>query len=181
MRLVGIIASLAGATVLATTTATAEPIDIGGRIAIAANFSVTTLNYDDLDDDINVVFLTTTLTRTSESGRWEFGGELSVSGTITDDFEQSNTTLSGLARINTDPLGPEENIILYGGFLAGVTFVKLELFNEDADDEVGAFGPKFGVEYYITPHIALQLEDTLIVDTDKNVFNTLALGAKYLF
>ncbi len=173
--------ALVAVMLLGATAAYAEPIDLGGRIGVAANFSLTTLNRDDLDDDINVVFFSTTVTRTTESGRFEFGGGLSVAGTITDDIETSATTLSGLVRVNTDPVGPEENVVFYAGFLAGVTFMKFEFGNFDEDDELGAFGPKFGAEYYFTPNLALQLEDTLIVDTDKNVSNTLAIGAKYLF
>ena len=181
MRLAWITGALAAAIILGAPSAFADPIDIGGRTAISANFSLNTINADDLDDDINVIFFTTQLTRTTESGRFEFGGGLTVAGTITDDVETSTTTLSALARINSDPLGPEENIILYGGFLTGVTFIVFEFGDFEDDDEVGAFGPKFGAEYYITPNVALQLEDTLIVDTEKNVTNTLAIGAKYLF
>ncbi len=181
MRLAWIYGALAAVFVLGASFASADPIDYGGRTAIAANFSLNTINPDGPVDDINVIFLTTTVTRTTESGRFEFGGGLTVAGVVNDDIESTNTTLSALARINTDPWGPEENVIFYAGFLAGVTFIQFDAGGIDGDDEVGAFGPKFGAEYYITPNIAIQIEDTFIVDTDENITNTLALGAKYLF
>lgn len=182
MRMAWIYGALAAALLLGAQAATADgPIDIGGKTAVSANFSLNTINSDDLDDDINVVFFNAQLTRTTESGRFELGGSLTVSGAISDDVETSTTTLAALGRVNSDPLGPEENIILYGGFLAGVTFIKFEAGGFDGDDEVGAFGPKFGAEYYLTPNFALQLEDTLIFDTEKNITNTLALGGKYVF
>ncbi|MDP6980747.1 MAG: hypothetical protein QF570_19460 [Myxococcota bacterium] len=167
---------------LGASAAWAEPIDLGGRTGVAANFSVTTLNSDDFSDDINVIFFNATVTRTTETGRFEFGGSLTVSGTIFGDIELTTTTPSALIRINTDPLGPEENIVLYAGFLAGLSVSKAEgVDGDDETDEVGAFGPKFGAEYYFTPNLALQLEDTLIFDTEKNISNALAIGAKYLF
>ena len=84
-------------------------------------------------------------------------------------------------RINSNLLGPEENILAYVGFIAGVTFLDVDADDFSFTDEVGSFGPKFGAEYYFTSSIAVQLEDSLLFDTDGGVTNTLMLGAKLLF
>lgn len=166
----------------------AGAVEIGGRTAITANFGVTTQKPDTVngfDIETSIVNLGTNITRTTDNGRWEYGAGLTVTAIIididSDAFSDKQTitlfTPSAQVRINSDLLGPEENILLYAGFIAGVTVADYDEF----DDEVGAFGPKFGAEYYFTSNIAVQLEDAFLVDTDSGITNNLSLGIKLLF
>jgi len=172
-----------GMTFSVVSSASAEgPIELGGKTAITANFGLTTLDQDDLDDPINVVILSTALTRTTASARFEYGVGLTVFAALTDGNEISSVTPSAQFRINSNLLGPEENIVVFAGILGGVTVTSVDIDGVgDETDEVGAFGPKFGAEYYVTSNFALQLEDTLTFDTDDNVTNVLAIGVKLLF
>ena len=163
-------------------------IEIGGRTAITANFGVTTQNPDEtagVDIETSIVNLGTNITRTTDDGRWEYGAGFTVTAIIididSDAFSDKTTvtlfTPSAQVRINTDLLGAEENFLVYAGFIAGVTIADYDSF----DDEVGAFGPKFGAEYYFSQNMAVQLEDALLFDTEKGITNTLSLGIKLLF
>jgi hypothetical protein len=80
-------------------------------------------------------------------------------------------------RINSDLLGAEENFLVYAGLVGGVTFLDLDFY----DDEAGAFGPKFGGEYYFSSRFAVQLEDVVLFDTEGGITNTMSLGVKVLF
>ena len=181
------------ATLLVSTQAIAAgSIEIGGRNAFTANFGVTTQDPDStagVDIQTSIINLGAFVTHTTDSGRYEFGGGFTVAAIIIDididgvDSEAEGKTTVTLftpsiqARVNTDLLGPEENFLAYVGFIAGVTVADYDAF----DDEVGAFGPKFGGEYYFSNNIAVQLEDSLLFDTDKGITNTLSLGIKLLF
>ena len=166
-------------------------VEIGGRTAVSASFGVLT---QDPDKENGVDFSTTSLnigaelTRTTKDGRWELGAGLRIDVVVfeieIDDLPEadSKTTItlftpSAQVRINSDLLGPEENFLVYAGFIAGVTVADYEAF----EDEVGAFGPKFGAEYYFSPNVAVQLQDALLFDTNKGVTNSLTLGIKVLF
>ena len=158
------------------TSATAQnAVGIGGRTSITANLSLTTTAPDDFDD-------TTTLllggvgSYTTESARFEFGGGLTILGLFST-IDASAVSLTGQARINSDALGPEENVLLYVGGVVGVSFIEVDGFN----DEIGIFGPKVGVEFYVTPNIAFQVEDLLVGDTEGGVTNSLTIGVKLLF
>ena len=179
---------LAASLLVSTQAVAAGAVEVGGRTAITANFGVSTQRPEKnagVEIETSIVNFGTNVTRTTDDGRWEYGAGFTVTAIIididSDAFSDKTTvtlfTPSAQVRINTDLLGPEENILLYAGFIAGVTIADYDAF----DDEVGAFGPKFGAEYYFTSNIAVQLEDAFLVDTDKGITNNLSLGIKLLF
>ncbi|MBW2726684.1 MAG: hypothetical protein JRE71_20080, partial [Deltaproteobacteria bacterium] len=54
----------------------AEGIDIGGKTAMSGSFSVTSIQPADffgVDIEATIVYAGASLTRTSASGRWEYG------------------------------------------------------------------------------------------------------------
>lgn len=169
---------------IATTASASGELELGGRTAATANFSVLSNKPDDFSKSTTVI-IGATLTRSTADVRFEYGAGLSVAATLTDLVDVTLVTPSGQVRINTDLMGPEENILLYAGFVAGVTFIEIDFSGneggEKLTDEVGAFGPMFGAEYYFSSNLAVQLEDTVIFDTDKGVTNNLSLGIKLLF
>lgn len=168
----------------ATTASASGELELGGRTAATANFSVLSNKPDDFSKSTTVI-LGATLTRSSADVRFEYGAGLSVAATLSDFVDVTLVTPSGQVRINSNLMGPEENILLYAGFLAGVTFIEIDASGnaggEKFTDEVGAFGPKFGAEYYFSSNLAIQLEDTVVFDTEKGVTNNLTLGVKLLF
>ena len=101
---------------------------------------------------------------------------------LTDSGDITIVTPSVLARINSDLIGPDDNVLVYLGIVAGVSILEIDVKGgSDINDESGAFGPKFGAEYYWTSNIAFQIEDTITFDTDEGLTNNLTLGVKYLF
>lgn len=185
--LAGLLA-LGVSTGFATNAAAQGAIELGGRTAVTANFGVTTQDPDEtqgVDIQTSIVNFGTAITRTTADARWEYGAGFTVTAIIIDidapglDDKTTVTlfTPSAQVRINSDLLGPEENFLVYAGFIAGVTIADYDAF----DDEIGAFGPKFGAEYYFTSNIAVQLEDSLLFDTEKGITNNLSLGVKLLF
>jgi hypothetical protein len=173
---------------LYTFMASAEGIDIGGKTAVTGNFSVTTVAPDDFsgtDIVTTIVYVGTSITRTTADARWEYGAALTVGifnldvdgPGVDESLTIATYTPSAQVRINTDLLGAEENFLVYAGAVAGVTFIDLDFY----DDEVGAFGPKFGGEYYFSSHFAVQLEDVILFDTEKGINNSVSLGVKVLF
>ncbi|MBW2294050.1 MAG: hypothetical protein JRG94_17320 [Deltaproteobacteria bacterium] len=166
----------------------AEGIDIGGKTAVTGNFSVTTVAPDDFsgtDIVTTIVYVGTSITRTTADARWEYGAALTVGifnldvdgPGVDESLTIATYTPSAQLRINTDLLGAEENFLVYAGVVAGVTFIDLDFY----DDEVGAFGPKFGGEYYFSSHFAVQLEDVILFDTENGINNSLSFGVKVLF
>ena len=151
-------------------------VGIGGRTSVTANFSLTTTEPDDSDVS-NIVALNLLGAYTTESARFEYGAGLGVLAFSSDGADLSAVSLVGEARVNSDAMGPEENVILYIGGVAGVSFIDFD----GANDEVGIFGPKFGAEFYITPNLAIQVEDTFVGDTEGGVTNRLAFGIKFIF
>ena len=151
-------------------------IEIGGRTAVTGIFSVISSAPDE-GGDSDTVLLGVTVTKTTSDGRWEYGGGFSIIALLTDDFDATIFTPTGQFRYNSNFMGPEENILLFLGAVAGITFVDVDGFT----DELFVFGPKFGAEYYFAPNAAIQLEDTVLIDSDSGVTNNLTLGFKYLF
>jgi hypothetical protein len=161
-----------------TTTATAQgATEIGGKVSLTGNFSVVTTDPDGFDDTTAII-LGGLGAYTTESGRFEFGGGLTILGIFTA-FDAATYDLTAQARINSDPLGPEENLLLYAGAVAGVGIIRIDI--DGGDDEVGIFGPKFGAEFYVTPKTAIQIEDTVLGDTEGGVSNALTIGFKLIF
>ena len=158
-----------------------EKIEIGDRTAVTGTFSVVTTNPDKLDST-TLLYLGSTLTRSTEEARFEYGIGLSVAGMLTDAADITIITPSATVRVNSDLIGRGDNILAYLGFVAGVSLLDIEIDGgKDVEDESGVFGPKFGVEYYLSSDFAVQLEDTLLFDTDQGLTNNLTLGLKYLF
>jgi hypothetical protein len=52
--------------------------------------------------------------------------------------------------------------------------------SDEDNGEFGTFGPKVCVEFYITPNMAIQIEDTFLWDTEGGTANNLTLGFKIL-
>lgn len=158
-----------------TSAAAQNAVEIGGRSSVTANLSVTTTAPDDFDDSTTLL-LGGLAAYTTEDARFEVGGGLTILGLFSS-FDASAVSLSGQARINSDALGPEENVLLYLGAVVGVAFIEVDGFN----DEIGIFGPKVGAEFYFTPDMAFQVEDVLVGDTEGGVTNSLTIGLKLLF
>lgn len=173
---ISLIAGIALTLAFASQASAQGGIDIGGKTAATIVFSVIT-NDPDPGDPTTAIIVGGTLTRTTADARWEYGAGLTVVGFLSDFGDVTLWTPSGQVRINSDLLGPEENLLAYVGFIAGVTIIDSDF----GDDEVGAFGPKFGGEYYFSSNFAIQLEDALLFDTDDGISNTLTIGVKLLF
>ncbi len=152
-------------------------IDLGGKLALTASFSASS-HHPDTGGDRTTIALGSTLSKTTADARWEYGAGILVVAALSDFGDATRVTPSGQLRINSDLLGPAENVVLYAGFIAGLIFVDIE---GRGREEIGAFGPKLGAEYYFSSNAALQLEDTVVVDTDSGVVNNLTLGIKLLF
>ncbi|HEB89906.1 MAG TPA: hypothetical protein ENI85_10080 [Deltaproteobacteria bacterium] len=150
-------------------------VGIGGRVSATAAFSVTTTAPDDFDDSTSLL-LSGMAAYTTENARFELGGGLSVFGVFST-VDASAWVLSAQGRVNSNALGPEENILLYLGGVVGAAFVEFD----DANDELGVFGPKAGAEFYMSPNTAIQIEDVLLGDTEGGVTNNLTIGFKLLF
>ncbi len=150
-------------------------VEIGGKDSITGVGSVISTN-PDVGEETTTLILGGSFNRTTESGRFEFGAGFTVAGLFADsDTAVFIPSLQG--RINSNLLGAEENILVYAGVLAGVAIID----GDDFSDEVGTFGPKLGVEYYFSPKVAAQIEDTLLFDTEDGVTNSITLGIKFLF
>jgi hypothetical protein len=177
---ISLVAAIGLTFALTSQASAAGPLELGDRMAITANFSVSTIDPDELPET-TVLTLASTITKSTADARWEYGGGFFLTAVLTDVADVTTFTPNVQIRINTDLLGPEENILAYVGFIAGVTFLDVDTDFGDFSDEVGSFGPKFGAEYYFSSNIAIQLEDSVLIDTDSGVTNTLMLGAKLLF
>ncbi len=174
--LVGLTIILAGITGWSSTAAAQSAANIGGRTSITANLSVATTK-PDVGEDFTALVLGALGAYTTESGRFEVGGGLTILGLFSDAVDGGIYNLTGQARVNSNPLGPEENVLVYLGGVVGVSFIDFDGFS----DEIGIFGPKVGAEFYISPNTAIQIEDTFVGDTEGGVSNTLTVGFKLLF
>ena len=151
--------------------------EIGGKASVTAITTVTTYDPDDGDAQTTLI-LGGLGAYTTQSGRFEFGAGLTIGALFSDLADVAIYQISGQARINSDPLGPEENLLVYLGAIVGVGIIRGDF---DIDDEVGVFGPKIGAEFYVSPQTALQVQDAVLVDTESGVTNQLTLGIKFLF
>ncbi len=180
--IVGVVASIvaisAGGLLLAGVGHAQNAVEIGGKTSVTGLFSVTTVNPDDFDDQSTILF-GALAAYTTESARYEVGGGLTIAGLIAeDDFTLYSLTLEG--RVNSNALGPEENVLLYLGAIAGLGIVRGD-GALDIDDEIGLFGPKGGLEFYVSPNSAIQIQDAVLIDTEKGVTNQFTIGFKVLF
>ena len=158
-------------------TAKSDPVDIGGRVSVVGNLAVVSQRPDEFGDT-DTLIIGTTLNYTTPDARFELGAGLQIIGLFGDDFDEIGLyTPSFQVRINSDLMGPEENVLVYLGFIAGATIIDSDIL----EDEIGVFGPKFGGEFYITPSVALQIEDQVLADTEDGVTNNFLVGFKYLF
>jgi hypothetical protein len=160
-----------------STAAAQGATDIGGRFSITGNFSVATTKPDDFDES-TALTLGVLGAYTTESGRFEVGGGLAILGLFTDPFDAAIYNLTAQGRINSNPLGPEENVLLYAGGVIGLGVIDTDIAD---DEEVGVFGPKVGAEFYVTPSMAIQIEDVFLGDTEDNITNNFTVGFKLLF
>lgn len=158
------------------------PVDLSDRFAVSARASIISQS----GDDTNTGTLQLDVSRTIIDAHHEVGGSFAVTGTFGGDFEFALYFLGATYRYNLDPIGPEENIILYGGANLGVSIFTLNGGGLDQTEASASGGPRFGAEYYFTPTIAVQLEDSIAITEDPindgaQVVNTLALGVRLLF
>jgi len=160
----------------------AGPIDIGGKASVSVIGTITTIDPDGGVDGTAVV-VGGLGAYTTQNGRVEVGGGLTIASLIGEannrDLELTTYSLTGEARVNTDAMGPEENVILYVGGIAGLSIVDSNI--SGVDSEVGIFGPKFGGEFYFSPRTAIQVQDAVLFDTESGVTNQLTIGFKLLF
>ena len=155
-------------------------IEIGGRTAITGIFSVIS-SAPDGGGNSDTLLLGVTVTKTTSNARWEFGGGFSVIALLSKDVDFAAITPTGQFRINSNLMGPEENFLFFAGGVAGITFTDIETSSGSETDTLFVVGPKFGAEFYFAPNAAIQLEDTVLIDSDSGVTNNLTLGFKYLF
>lgn len=157
----------------ATHASAAGGIEIGGRSSATGVMAITT------DTPENGSATTDALiggiyTKTSANARFDYG--LGMTLNLGEDF--TAFTPSVQARINSNLMGSEENILLYGGGVFGISFVDIDGFT----DELVTYGLKAGLEYYFSADIALQVEDQLLFnDSNDDNINTITLGIKVLF
>ncbi len=170
--------AILAAAILGWTTAAqaaGNAVGIGGKTSLSAIAAINTTN-PDVGEDTTTLLLGGTAAYTTPDARFEFGGGLTVSGFFSDFADIAVWTVSGQARVNSNALGPEENVILYGGASAGVSII-----TGDFEDELGVFGPKIGAEFYVSPNAAIQIENSLLFGSDSSVTNNLTIGFKILF
>ena len=169
------VAIIAIATLGTASSANAQKVELGGRTSITAFGAVIYVD-PDASDDVTTLLIGGSANYTTENARFEGGLGVTFVGIFSDfgDVQTYNPIAS--ARVNTNLLGPEENLLLYGGGVVGVSIIR-----GDFEDEIGIFGPKAGVEFYVTPDVALQVEDQFLFDSEGGTQNVLQFGFKVLF
>lgn len=155
-------------------------VDIGGRKSLTAAISAVHSEPDERNADSDTVLLSLLGAYTTQNARWEVGAGLQILGLFTDIADFAIYSPNVQARVNTNALGPEENILLYLGAVAGVGILRTNAPGIE-DDEIGVFGPKVGGEIYFAPNMAVQIEDQLTFDTEGGLTNNLTVGFKLLF
>ncbi|GEM_PF-2829708 len=177
------ISVLVAGVVFAATTAQAQgAVDIGGTSALSVIGSVTTVDPDGGgggpgDDESTAVIVGGVGSYTTTDGRFEYGAGVTIVGAFSDAGDIGIYSLSGQARVNTDLMGPEENFLLYGGAIVGLGIVRGDGI---PDDEIGQFGPKAGLEFYLSPQTAVQVQEALIFDSEGGLTNQFTLGFKII-
>lgn len=152
-------------------------VDIGGKTSVSILGSVTTIDPDG-GEDVTALLLGGTGAYTTQDGRFEFAGGFTMVGSFSGIGDAAVYSLSGQARVNSDPLGSEENLVLYLGGIAGLGILRGD---GDIDSEEGIFGPKAGMEFYVSPRTAIQVQEALLFDTAGGLTNQLTVGFKVLF
>jgi len=118
------------------------------------------------------------------SGRFEFGAGVVASGTVGGDFETFFLAPSVSARVNSDPLGPNENVVLYAGGFLGFTSVFISAPGFSDSETIFSVGPRIGVELYLTPTVAVQLREEFTIyggsDLTGDFQNRLSIGFRFL-
>ncbi len=88
-------------------------------------------------------------------------------------------------RINSNLFGAEENMLLYIGGNLGVSIFTIDVDEDDERAYAFAGGPRFGYEYYVNPHIAIRVDNTVTIgkgiEDSIAVSNTFSIGARLLF
>ena len=174
--LVGLALGVVGLVLFAGMAEAENALNIGGRKSATGLFSVVSSSPDQ-GGSSDTVLLGGNVAYTTLDARWEFAAGLTIAGFFANSGDLALYVPSVQARINSDPLGPEENILVYLGGVIGAGIVRSDAF----DDELAVFGPKFGAEFYFSPRTAVQIEDQVLVGDDGGVTNTLSIGFKLLF
>ena len=159
-----------------------EPVELDGKIAASALFA---LDVDSGESGDAQGTLNASLSKVFMDGHVEAGG--SFISSFSKDF--GAYFLGATSRYNLAPMGPEENIVLYAGVNFGVSIFTFSFGGIDETEATVSGGPKFGVEYYFSPRVAVQLEDAITFYEEQNplggsdtvVQNTLSLGFRLLF
>ena len=119
---------------LASSAQAAGDVEIGGKMSLTAVAAVATTNPDE-GDDSTTLLLGGTGAYTTANGRFELGAGLQIIGLFADsDFAIYSPRIEG--RVNSNLLGAEENILVYGGAVAGAAFLRSDFL----DDEFGNLG-----------------------------------------
>jgi len=158
------------------------PIDIGGKTAMVVNGAI------DSGNDGTSLSLNIEGTYVFPGGTYEVGAGIGFFGTgVGKDGGIGSISPNVTARINSPMIGPEENILFYAGANLGftVTIIDQPITSEVTRETDASGGPRFGVEYYFSPQIAVQLEDRITFSKDPAGDNTtdnrISVGVRLLF
>ncbi len=157
----------------------AGPVELGGKLAFSS--LVQLLSNSATDDNMGSISFDGSYIL--KDGHNEFGAGLNMLGIFGGEIEFGIYILRSSYRFNFTPIGPDQNIVFFVGADLGVAIFA----GDGIDTEASASGgPKFGVEYYFTPKVALQIQDTITIAedyTDDGVvaLNLIALGVRVLF
>jgi hypothetical protein len=184
MRRLGIVVLAIASLVMgvASQAGAAGQVEIGGKKSVTAAVSVSTTDTDLAEDDFTTMLISGSFGYTTQNGRHEFAGALSVFGVFSDSADLTVWLPNAQYRINSNLLGPNENVLVYIGAVAGAGFIDFDAGSDgEFDDQYGAFGPKVGAEFYVSPTVAVQIEDVFLFDTEDGTTNALTIGLKVLF
>ena len=88
------------------------------------------------------------------------------------------------ARVNSDPLGPDENVVVYAGGFLGFTSIFIDTGAFSDSETIFAVGPRVGVEFYMSPTVAIQLQEELTIygggDFVGDYQNRVSIGFRFL-
>jgi hypothetical protein len=184
-----------------------EPIQMGGRHAMVVNGSIVTTTRDVEKTEFTGTTVTTdeeTETETAwtigatygyitPGALFEFGGSLFlVASGLGGDNEFVAVSPAATGRINTPAFGPTRNMLFYAGGNVGLTYFAIEVQDgtggtDVEESTVFSTGPKGGFEAFVTPRVAIQIEDafTFNFGSDADLLgkyvNRVSIGAKILF
>lgn len=162
-----------------------EPIERSGKNSVSAYGSLDTTDSDELDDVTNTFSAGIEGTHIFEGGTFEVGAGVVFVGALADLAELWIVNPRATARINSPLFGPEENILFYAGGNVGGTYIEVDAGDLDVDEFIFSAGPRIGLEVYISPTVALQVDDSLTFnagdDTGDSISNRVSIGLKILF